>query len=244
MSRFGTVRRLRDSIVGPPKSRGDLDHEFEVLRMELTKYERVLSAIHSTADKMEAEFVGLTGMHTELIEALKRELRPRHPGKERIDKVLAAIAKLDERSGRFKLDNIREKVASMQEAHAALVLRVEQRDAARSEKMHYQAKLQKIKHSGEINAAKLERNKIKAAEARRKFENLDVSVREELGEFMRSRVDSTSVLLREYMTTIREICASIQTHFESVSEYGPVVDASELYPIVFAFPPVLDESNL
>lgn len=229
MDRFGTLRKLRTAMFGPPKSTGD---EFAQTRDEIVKYKRVISAFQKTVERFEKEIHSMHDVHEQLSTEIKTfEFRD----SEHVRRFSDALDRMTADLRRFEVANLRTKINEHAWKLEQLTDLVKKRDAALAEKVHFDQKIAKL-----TDEKKKDRNDAKHEAAIQKYAELDQKVALNSGTILDQREQVIQELVIEYMQAYQKLFTNLQQTFSKASSPTTLRAKSRTLPVPSA--PVLEDT--
>jgi hypothetical protein len=230
MDRFSTLRKLRTSVFGPPKTAGD---SFAETRNEIVKYKKVISAFEKTAERFEKEIHGMHDVHEKLSNELKTfEFRD----SEQVRRFSDALDKMTAELTRFEAAGLRRKIAEQANKLTYLTNLLAKRDAALAEKTHFDNKVAKL-----TDEKKRERNDVKHETAIRNFAELDQKLELDSRSVLEQREKIIQELVVDYMQAYQRLFRNLQDAFGKTAPVGTFNTRGRSLPSPTA-PPALEDT--
>ena len=229
MDRFGTLRKMRTAIFGPPKTAGDA---FVQTRDEIVKYRKVIGAFQKTVDRFEKEIRSMHDVHENLSNEIKTfEFRD----SEHVRRFSDALDKMTTDLRRFEVAGLRHKINEKAGELEQLAKLVEKRDDALAEKIHFDHKVAKL-----TDEKKKDRNDAKHEAAIAKYAELDQKVILESKNILARREQVIQDLVLEYMQAYQKLFNDLQQTFSKASSPNVVKARGRTMPVPSA--PVLEDT--
>ena len=206
MDKFGTLRKLRSSLFGPPKIAED---PFSHNRAELAKYKRVVIALSTTIDRFEKEIRSMHDVHANLSSELKSfEFR----NSQHIKRFCESLDNMTSNLSLFEVSELRNKVNELSLQLEGLFSLIEKRDIALSEKVHFDKKIAKLNDD-----KKRDRNDVKHDAAIRQYNELDQKVQQDTQTVLARREEVIQNLVLDYMRAYQKLFKNLNDTFSKVS---------------------------